>query len=109
MSKNKQQNNAQQTAQRASQPIADQTTAPATLASVAAGSVVTADVTAGAMPPAAQAAEGAKEVKWLVAVHGRMLHLYSGKWFSADPIRHEVDDFVRAQMEAGKLQEFTES
>lgn len=56
-----------------------------------------------------KSAKAAKDNReWIVAVHGRMLHLHTNVWFDADPKRHEVDDFVKAQLEAGKLAIYTE-
>ena len=56
-----------------------------------------------------KAAKAAKDNReWIVAVHGRMLHLHTNVWFDADPKRHELDDFVKAQLEAGKLAIYTE-
>lgn len=40
---------------------------------------------------------------FVVAVHGRMLNLFTNVWITSDPKLIELDDFVRGQMEAGKL------
>jgi hypothetical protein len=55
----------------------------------------------------APTAQAPKKV-WLQAVHGNMLHLYTNVLFTSEPKQHVIDDFVRAQLETGKLVEFTE-
>ena len=40
---------------------------------------------------------------FVVAVNGNILHLYTNVWFTKDPKKVEVDDFVQAQLDAGKL------
>lgn len=40
---------------------------------------------------------------FVVAVNGDILHLYTNVWFTKDPKKVEVDDFVQAQLDAGKL------
>lgn len=37
------------------------------------------------------------------AVYGDMLHLYTNVWFTKDPKKVEVDAFIQAQLDAGKL------
>jgi len=43
------------------------------------------------------------ETAFVVAVHGKMLNLFTDVWLTADPKKIELDAFVRAQIEAGKL------
>lgn len=40
---------------------------------------------------------------WVVAAHGGMLHLHTNVWFTKEPKKVEVDDFLQAQLDAGKL------
>jgi hypothetical protein len=41
---------------------------------------------------------------WVRAVYGEMLHLYTNVRFTKDPKKVELDDFLNAQIEAGKLE-----
>jgi len=43
------------------------------------------------------------EKVWVRTVNAPMLHLYTNTWLTHDPKKVEVDAFVRAQLEAGKL------
>ena len=54
---------------------------------------------AGDATPAATAAEKV----WVRAVNGPMLNLHTNVWITNDPKKVEMDDFVRAQLEVGKL------
>lgn len=40
---------------------------------------------------------------YVAAVHGDMLHLFTNVWFTKDPKKVEIDQFVQAQLDAGKL------
>lgn len=51
----------------------------------------------------ATAKEPTPKKVFVVAVNGDMLHLYTNVWFTKDPKKVEVDDFVQAQLDAGKL------
>jgi len=59
-------------------------------------------------PQAAAPEVAAPKKVWLQSVHGNMLHLYTNVLFTSEPKQHVIDDFVRAQLETGKLVEFTE-
>lgn len=48
-------------------------------------------------------AEKSVEKAFVVAVHGKMLHLFTEVWFTTDPKKVEIDDFVKSQLAAGKL------
>ncbi len=41
--------------------------------------------------------------EWIRSVNAPMLHLYTNVWITADPKKIVIDDFVRAQLDAGKL------
>ena len=45
---------------------------------------------------------------WVRTVNAPMLNLLTNTWITADPKKVEVDSFVRAQLEAGKLVETQE-
>lgn len=51
-----------------------------------------------------------KKVKtaYIRAVHGSMTHLYTNKVFGVDPVKVEIDGFVQAQLDAGKLEIVTD-
>lgn len=48
-------------------------------------------------------AEKAPKTAYVVAVHGKMLHLFTNVWITADPKKMELDEFVQGQIDAGKL------
>lgn len=62
-----------------------------------------APATAVPADPSASAATAAPKKAFVVAVHGNMLHLFTNVWFTTDPKKVELDDFVRCQIDAGKL------
>lgn len=41
---------------------------------------------------------------WVRAVYGDMLNLYTNTWLTKDPKRVEVDQYIQAQLDAGKLE-----
>lgn len=38
------------------------------------------------------------------AVNGKMLNLFTNVWLTSDPKKVELDEFVRGQIAAGKLE-----
>jgi len=49
-------------------------------------------------------AKSEKPAKVLVrSVGAPLLHLFTNVWFTADPKKVEVDGFIQAQIDAGKL------
>ncbi len=50
------------------------------------------------------AAQKAPEMAYVRAVNGNMLNLFTNVWLTADPKKVELDDFVRGQVSAGKLE-----
>ena len=49
-------------------------------------------------------ADKAPETVYVKAVHGNMLNLFTNVWLTQDPKKVPLDDFVRGQVEAGKLE-----
>ena len=45
---------------------------------------------------------------WVRAVHGNLLHLFTNVVFTSDPKKVEIDGFLQAQLDAGKLEIVTE-
>jgi hypothetical protein len=43
---------------------------------------------------------------WVHTVSGRMVHLFTNTEFTTNPKQHVIDDFLQAQLDAGKLIEF---
>jgi uncharacterized protein YaiL (DUF2058 family) len=54
------------------------------------------------------AQESGLEKAYVKAVNGNMHHLFTGVVFTQDPKRVEIDDYVQAQLSAGKLEIVTE-
>ncbi len=72
-------------------------------AAAAAPAVTVADVAAVVQPAAVTPSKWPERAR-LVTAQGRMLHLHTGHWFSQEPGKKvEIDDFIRAQLDAGKL------
>lgn len=46
--------------------------------------------------------------RWIIAPHGDILHLFTSVVFTKDPKKAEVDSFLQAQLDAGKLQIHTD-
>lgn len=46
----------------------------------------------------------APEMAYVRAVHGKMLNLFTNVWLTSDPKKVELDDFVRGQIDAKKLE-----
>lgn len=44
------------------------------------------------------------EMVWVVAVNADMLNLHTNVWYSKDPKKVELDEFVAGQVAAGKLE-----
>lgn len=44
------------------------------------------------------------EMVWVITVNAPMLHLYTNVLFTKDPKKVELDDFVKCQVAAGKLE-----
>ena len=49
-------------------------------------------------------AEKGPEMAYVRAVNGNMLNLFTNVWLTQDPKKVPLDDFVRGQVEAGKLE-----
>lgn len=63
-----------------------------------------ADATAADAPAApAEPASKYPKVARIVAVNNDMLHLHTNVWFTQDSKKVTLDDFIRAQLDAGKL------
>ena len=52
----------------------------------------------------AEKSEAAPEQVWVVSVNADMLHLFTNVWFTKDPKKHVLDEFVAGQVAAGKLE-----
>lgn len=48
--------------------------------------------------------EIAPEKVYVRAVNGNMLNLFTNVWLTKEPKKVQLDDFVRGQVEAGKLE-----
>ena len=59
--------------------------------------------TATAADQAAPANAPYPKVARIVEVNNDMLHLHTNVWFTKDSKKVELDDFIRAQLDAGKL------
>ena len=49
-----------------------------------------------------------KKMVYVRAVHGTLHHLFTGVTFTADPKKVEIDGFLQAQLDAGKLEIVTD-
>ena len=49
-----------------------------------------------------------KKLAYVRAVHGALHHLFTGVTFTADPKKVEIDGFLQAQLDAGKLEIVTD-
>lgn len=59
--------------------------------------------TKSAPKDAAPDATEAEQV-YVVAVNGNMLNLFTDVWITKDPKKVPLDDFIKGQVEAGKLE-----
>lgn len=55
-------------------------------------------------PKAAPPENRASKVTYVRAVHGPIQHLFTGVTIGADPKQVEIDGFLRAQLDAGKIE-----
>lgn len=57
---------------------------------------------------APKAKTASKKLVYVRAVHGALHHLFTGVTFTADPKKVEIDGFLQAQLDAGKLEIVTD-
>lgn len=50
----------------------------------------------------------AKKAAYVRAVYGNLHHLFTGVTFTTDPKKVEIDGFLQAQLDAGKLEIVTD-
>ena len=50
----------------------------------------------------------AKKAVYVRAVYGNLHHLFTGVTFTTDPKKVEIDGFLQAQLDAGKLEIVTD-
>jgi len=56
------------------------------------------------MATAKETKSAGPEQVWVVAVNADMLNLFTNVWYTKDPKKVELDEFVAGQVAAGKLE-----